>query len=79
MKFTPVLINDEVYSSSFIQANQKLNQFNESGLTGLEPATFVLTGRCSNRLNYNPTEYSLVIMSISLCIKSIIFFCISSI
>jgi hypothetical protein len=25
-----------------------------SGLTGLEPAASALTGRCSDRLNYNP-------------------------
>lgn len=29
---------------------------NPSGLTGLEPAASALTGRCSNRLNYNPRE-----------------------
>ena len=27
-----------------------------SGLTGLEPAASALTGRCSDRLNYNPRE-----------------------
>lgn len=27
-----------------------------SGLTGLEPATSALTGRCSSLLNYNPRE-----------------------
>ncbi|KAL4582801.1 hypothetical protein LXL04_007360 [Taraxacum kok-saghyz] len=27
-----------------------------SGLTGLEPATSALTGRCSDRLNYNPRK-----------------------
>ena len=27
-----------------------------SGLTGLEPATSALTGRCSDQLNYNPRE-----------------------
>lgn len=27
-----------------------------SGLTGLEPAASVLTGRCSDQLNYNPRE-----------------------
>lgn len=27
-----------------------------SGLTGLEPATSALTGRCSCLLNYNPRE-----------------------
>ncbi|KAI3671268.1 hypothetical protein L2E82_52831 [Cichorium intybus] len=27
-----------------------------SGLTGLEPATSALTGRCSDRLNYNPSS-----------------------
>ncbi len=30
-----------------------------SGLTGLEPAASALTGRCSDRLNYNPRVYSL--------------------
>ncbi len=25
-----------------------------TGLTGLEPATSAVTGRCSNRLNYSP-------------------------
>ena len=25
-----------------------------TGLTGLEPATSAVTGRCSNQLNYNP-------------------------
>lgn len=29
---------------------------NLSGLTGLEPATSALTGRCSDQLNYNPRE-----------------------
>lgn len=27
-----------------------------SGLTGLEPAASALTGRCSDRLNYNPSH-----------------------
>lgn len=27
-----------------------------SGLTGLEPVTSALTGRCSSLLNYNPRE-----------------------
>ncbi len=27
-----------------------------SGLTGLEPAASALTGRCSDRLNYNPRK-----------------------
>lgn len=27
-----------------------------SGLTGLEPAASALTGRCSDRLNYNPSK-----------------------
>jgi hypothetical protein len=27
---------------------------NEPGLTGLEPATSAVTGRCSHQLNYNP-------------------------
>ena len=27
-----------------------------SGLTGLEPAASALTGRCSDRLNYNPKK-----------------------
>ena len=27
-----------------------------SGLAGLEPAASALTGRCSNQLNYNPSE-----------------------
>ena len=27
-----------------------------SGLTGLEPAASALTGRCSDQLNYNPSE-----------------------
>ena len=39
---------------------QTIVQFIESGLTGLEPATSVLTGRYSNQLNYNPTRYSLL-------------------
>ena len=26
----------------------------ETGLTGLEPATSAVTGRCSNQLNYSP-------------------------
>ena len=30
-----------------------------TGLTGLEPATSALTGRCSNPLNYNPSSCSL--------------------
>ena len=29
---------------------------NPSGLTGLEPAASALTGRCSDRLNYNPRK-----------------------
>ena len=29
---------------------------NQSGLTGLEPAASALTGRCSDRLNYNPRK-----------------------
>jgi hypothetical protein len=28
-----------------------------TGLTGLEPATSAVTGRCSNQLNYNPTGF----------------------
>ena len=27
-----------------------------TGLTGLEPATSAVTGRCSNQLNYNPKK-----------------------
>lgn len=27
-----------------------------SGLAGLEPAASALTGRCSDQLNYNPSE-----------------------
>jgi hypothetical protein len=27
-----------------------------SGLTGIEPAASALTGRCSDRLNYNPRK-----------------------
>jgi hypothetical protein len=30
-----------------------LNKF-RTGLTGLEPATSAVTGRCSNQLNYSP-------------------------
>ena len=26
-----------------------------AGLTGVEPATFAVTGRCSNQLRYNPS------------------------
>ena len=32
----------------------KLQIKKKSGLTGLEPATSAVTGRCSNQLNYNP-------------------------
>jgi hypothetical protein len=28
--------------------------FKPTGLTGLEPATSAVTGRCSNQLNYSP-------------------------
>ncbi|GEM_PF-4716322 len=30
------------------------NHRNSTGLTGLEPATSAVTGRCSNQLNYSP-------------------------
>lgn len=33
-----------------------VDQFIGSGLTGLEPAASALTGRCSDRLNYNPSH-----------------------
>ena len=33
-----------------------------SGLTGLEPATSAVTGRCSNQLNYNPFVFSKMIL-----------------
>ena len=32
----------------------KLTGFKLTGLTGLEPATSAVTGRCSNQLNYSP-------------------------
>ncbi len=30
------------------------NYFRSTGLTGFEPATSAVTGRCSNQLNYSP-------------------------
>ena len=30
-----------------------------TGLTGLEPATSAVTGRCSNQLNYNPNNLTI--------------------
>jgi hypothetical protein len=39
----------DVIANSFI---------NDPGLTGFEPATSAVTGRCSNQLNYKPNfEY----------------------
>lgn len=35
---------------------QRLYSDYSSGLTGLEPAASALTGRCSDRLNYNPSH-----------------------
>lgn len=66
---TKCVKNDQIYSNllSFpflllfgVGIAQTIVQFIESGLTGLEPATSVLTGRYSNQLNYNPTRYSLL-------------------
>ena len=37
-----------------IKPKRKVKDQNQPGLTGLEPATSALTGRCSNQLNYNP-------------------------
>ena len=44
-----------------------------SGLTGLEPAASALTGRCSDRLNYNPRVYSLQILFLFSHIRTILF------
>ena len=33
-----------------------------TGLTGLEPATSAVTGRCSNQLNYSPLSRSLEVL-----------------
>ena len=33
-----------------------------AGLTGLEPATSAVTGRCSNQLNYSPLSRSLEVL-----------------
>ncbi len=35
-------------------ANYYATLFLRTGLTGLEPATSAVTGRCSNQLNYSP-------------------------
>lgn len=36
-----------------------------SGLTGLEPVTSALTGRCSSLLNYNPREIIIIRIDIA--------------
>ena len=36
--------------------------FLNPGLTGLEPATSAVTGRCSNQLNYKPTQIAILMM-----------------
>lgn len=38
------------------EMNWLLYLLDPSGLTGLEPAASALTGRCSDQLNYNPSE-----------------------
>jgi hypothetical protein len=35
-----------------------MNIYYFTGLTGLEPATSAVTGRCSNQLNYSPKAVS---------------------
>ena len=47
---------------TIIEKNQKtftlfVSFFFTTGLTGLEPATSALTGRCSNQLNYKPNKF----------------------
>ena len=50
-------------SGSTILKDLKFNKQSRSvkytGLTGLEPATSAVTGRCSNQLNYNPNHPSI--------------------
>ena len=54
---------------TIIEKNQKtftlfVSFFFTTGLTGLEPATSAVTGRCSNQLNYSPRislKYILII------------------
>ena len=44
--------------------------FNLTGLTGLEPATSAVTGRCSNQLNYSPlTRTSTIMPALFLIVK----------
>lgn len=44
-----------------------------SGLTGLEPAASALTGRCSDRLNYNPRKMRCTASTFFLFIRTIDF------
>jgi hypothetical protein len=39
-----------------------MNNSSLTGLTGLEPATSAVTGRCSNQLNYSPLIGAIPIM-----------------
>ena len=44
------------FTKTPISANSKIQV---TRLTGLEPATSAVTGRCSNQLNYGPRQTSL--------------------
>lgn len=70
--FTPSRNGDSILLPVFPFAkNKKKNELRNSsdpssGLTGLEPAASALTGRCSDQLNYNPSEvYSIHILMVS--------------
>jgi hypothetical protein len=58
----------DVKTNSKTELNEKpsLRQNSQlrTGLTGLEPATSAVTGRCSNQLNYSPSIGNFVIMPI---------------
>jgi hypothetical protein len=41
-----------------------MKAISRTGLTGLEPATSAVTGRCSNQLNYSPLSRAISIVHI---------------
>lgn len=56
-------VRNEIFFFSFLfpftyEINWYFLDLYPSGLTGLEPAASALTGRCSDRLNYNPRNCS---------------------
>ena len=54
------------FSSPCSETKRGVDVLNPPGLTGLEPAASALTGRCSDRLNYNPSFKIILLVNLLL-------------